>query len=192
MGMQVRCKQQKQLSLTQLPNQIPLEHIQTETRWLAVLSADLRAFITNMQQLWQPMWLSSTIHINLRMMVVFLYYSRCQKGSQSVQFFSALGVLRGLNVAKRKQTNPKLQKYLLFLYESIMHLQHYCTDISPCISLCKSLWNTRVGAGLMKGGISHDYGRDSNVAAFLSLTETVEYRDRVPNIYSWNTSSFTI
>ena len=50
------------------------------------------------------------------------------------------------------------------------------------VSLCGALGLKLVSA-LVLEEISHDYERYSNVAAFLLLTETVEYNHRVQNIY---------
>ena len=78
--------------------------------------------------------------------------------------------------------NPQLWRYIL--NDSFVPSEHSFIDISPCISLCKPPWSTRLVSALMLEEISHDYERHSNVAVFLSLTEIIESEDRVPNIYS--------
>ena len=47
-------------------------------------------------------------------------------------------------------------------------------------------------SALILKDISHDYERHSNVAVFLSLTETVESKDRVLNLCSYNSLYFII
>ena len=58
---------------------------------------------------------------------------------------------------------------------------------SQLVYLSVSLRGTlglKLVSALMIGDISHDYGRHSNVAVFLLLTETIESEDRVPNVYT--------
>ena len=65
-------------------------------------------------------------------------------------------------------------------------LENIAVSISQLVYLSVSLRGTlgvKLISALMIADISHDYERHSNVAAFLLLTETVEYKHRVPDIY---------
>ena len=62
---------------------------------------------------------------------------------------------------------------------SISHLVYLSVSLRGTLEL-------KLASALMIGDISHDYERHSNVAVFvsLSLTETVESKDRVLNLGS--------
>ena len=60
---------------------------------------------------------------------------------------------------------------------SISHLVYLSVSLRGALGL-------KPVSALMLEEISHDYGRHSNVAVFLSVTEIIESENRIPNFYS--------
>ena len=155
------------------PLPICTEHCTANTPW----SRESRYF-----KIWNWASTSSWRHASLSP----CNYSCCQKGSRSGLFFLLLEAFRRLNVAEEKQTNPKLWKSHFF-WVTYLCLHNIAVSISRLVYLSVSLRGTlglKLISALVMGNISHDHERHSNVAVFRSLTETVESKDRLLNIYS--------
>ena len=112
-----------------------------------------------------------------------LYYSCFQKCSRNVLFFLLFDAFRRLNVAERKWVNPTHFVYLFLRSYSLYAFTTCPQQELTLYPLYKSLWKGGTRAD-QRAKCEENFSRVWAVPRCGHLSETIEYRGNVPNLYS--------